>query len=550
MQPTSQIAWTTTSGASYINSFGGSSPTPLQQISFSNGTGQLSLVVQNTSGYTTTTYGATLAFAAYGSTAGSLRVDVTGNSSGNFSQTVYYSTTQTYYYVPFTSGSFDTQFTIYLGGNSPGTAGAQVFPETLFVTDFSMYAGTISNNLEGTLTLLNGNLNAPSVYASNTISSPNIDATSALVTSAGAISTFQGPVYSTAGFTGATGYFQSMNAQVLAVSGAGTFASISTTTATAGTLTVSNTGTFGSVAATSVAAGSVNTNALTSGSVAASSGFIATSGAGFQVFSGTSSPFFVNGQGNTSVNTLTVSGTANLQTLTCTAEMDTGALTVSGTGSFGTVISTNQITSLGGFLAKGTTAGFGLYSGSSFPFLVDGSGNTTTQNLTVQGTTSLQALTCTGETDTGTLAVSGTGSFGTVKSNGDVTYNGSTSLISSLSTLSNHYNGGTFSATTNWGTFYTFPNPGRGFVVVSSAVSSSQLSTAPGMCMCFFEWTQSWPSLTLLATSYNAQQSNLSSAGTASGGTQTLFIQQNGTTGQIQVKVSTAITVQWAVLLW
>ena len=258
MQPTSQIAWTTTSGASYVNSFGGSSPTPLQQISFSNGTGQLSLVVQNTSGYTTTTYGATLTFAAYGSTAGSLRVDVTGNSSGNFSQTVYYSTTQTYYYVPFTAGTFDTQFTIYLGGNSPGAGGAQVFPETLFVTDFSMYAGTISNNLEGTLTLLNGNLNAPSVYASNTISSPNIDATSALVTSAGAISTFQGPVYSTAGFTGATGYFQSMNAQVLAVSGAGTFSSISTTTATASTLTVSNTGTFGSVAATSVAAGSVN----------------------------------------------------------------------------------------------------------------------------------------------------------------------------------------------------------------------------------------------------------------------------------------------------
>ena len=403
MQPTSQIAWTTTSGASYVNSFGGSSPTLLQQISFSNGTGQLSLVVQNTSGYTTTTYGATLAFAAYGSTAGSLRVDVTGNSSGNFSQTVYYSTTQTYYYVPFTAGTFDTQFTIYLGGNSPGAAGAQVFPETLFVTDFSMYAGAISNNLEGTLTLLNGNLNAPSVYASNTISSPNIDATSALVTSAGAISTFQGPVYSTAGFTGATGYFQSMNAQVLAVSGAGTFSSISTTTATASTLTVSNTATFGPIAATSVNAGSVNTNALTSGSVASSAGFIATNGAGFQVFSGTSSPFFVNGQGNTSVNTLTVSGTANLQTLTCTAEMDTGALTVSGTGSFGTVISTNQITSLGGFFAKGTTAGFGLYSGSSFPFLVDGSGNTTTQNLTAQGTASLQALTCTGETDTGTL---------------------------------------------------------------------------------------------------------------------------------------------------
>ena len=305
--------------------------------------------------------------------------------------------------------------------------------------------------MEGSLTLLNGTLNAPSIYSSNTISAPYIDATSALVTYSGAISTFQGPVYSTAGLTGATGYFQSMNAQVLTVIGAGTFGSISTTTATASTLTVSNTGTFGSVAATSVAAGSVNTNTLTSGSVAASSGgFIATSGAGFQVFSGTSSPFFVNGQGNTSVNTLTVSGTANLQTLTCTAEMDTGALTVSGTGSFGTVISTNQITSLGGFLAKGTTAGFGLYSGSSFPFLVDGSGNTTTQNLTVQGTTSMQALTCTGETDTGTLTCTtltctGESDSGVLTCTGTLNANGGIKINSYSLPL---FNNGSFTNTT------------------------------------------------------------------------------------------------------
>jgi len=109
--------------------------------------------------------------------------------------------------------------------------------------------------------------------------------------------------------------------------------------------------------------------------------------------------------------------------------MDTGALTVSGTGSFGTVISTNQITSLGGFLAKGTTSGFGLYNGSSFPFLVDGSGNTTTQNLTVQGTASLQALTCTGETDTGTLTCTtltctGETDSGTLSVGGLLTANG------------------------------------------------------------------------------------------------------------------------------
>jgi len=197
--------------------------------------------------------------------------------------------------------------------------------------------------------------------------------------------------------------------------------------------------------------------------------------------------------------------------------MDTGALTVSGTGSFGTVISTNQITSLGGFLAKGTTAGFGLYNGSSFPFLVDGSGNTTTQNLTAQGTTSLQNVTCTGETDTGNLTCA-------------------TLTCTSLR------NSGSFSATTSFQTFYTFTNPGRGFVTVNS--------NGPGMCMGFFEWTTSWPSLTLLATSYNAQQGSLNTPGTSSAGTQALFIQQNGVTGQIQVKVSSNTTVQWAVLLW
>ena len=159
-----------------------------------------------------------------------------------------------------------------------------------------------------------------------------------------------------------------------------------------------------------------------------------------------------------------------------------GTLT-GGTGSFGTVISTNQVT----------------------------------QNLTVQGTTSLQALTCTGETDTGTLTC--------------------TTL-----TCTSLRNSGSFSATTSFQTFYTFTNPGRGFVTVNS--------NGPGMCMGFFEWTTSWPSLTLLATSYNAQQGSLNTPGTSSAGTQALFIQQNGVTGQIQVKVSSNTTVQWAVLLW
>ena len=213
---------------------------------------------------------------------------------------------------------------------------------------------------------------------------------------------------------------------------------------------MSNTGTFGSVAATSVNAGSVNTNAFTSGSVAASAGFIATNGAGFQVFNGTSSPFVVNGGGNTTVNTLTVSGTANLQTLTCTGETDMGALTVSGTGSFGTVISTNQITSLGGFLAKSTTAGFGLYNGSTFPFLVDGSGNTTTQNLTVQGTASMQALTCTGETDTGTLTCTtltctGESDSGVLTCTGTLNANGGIKINSYSLPL---FNNGSFTNTT------------------------------------------------------------------------------------------------------
>ena len=149
----------------------------------------MKLVVPNTNGYITSAYGATLAFAAYGSTAGTLRVDVTGSSAGSFSQSIAYTTTQTYYFLPFTSNG-DTQFTIYLGGSSPGTAAAEIAPETVYVTDFSMYAGAVSNNLEGSLSLLNGVLTAPTINSTAVMNAYYLDVTNEFLTNPSATSYF------------------------------------------------------------------------------------------------------------------------------------------------------------------------------------------------------------------------------------------------------------------------------------------------------------------------------------------------------------------------
>ena len=62
-------------------------------------------------------------------------------------------------------------------------------------------------------------------------------------------------------------------------------------------------------------------------------------------------------------------------------------------------------------------------------------------------------------------------------------------------------------------------NPLRAFVTASSSLSY------PNSITCFFEWSTSWPCLTQIAQSGNAQQTNLSSSNVASAGTQLIFMQ-------------------------
>jgi hypothetical protein len=266
---------------------------------------------------------------------------------------------------------------------------------------------------------------------------------------------------------------------------------------------VTNTGSFGSVSAVDGSISTINANSVNSSSVYAKlGGFIATNGAGYQVFNGTTSPFIVNGSGNLTAASVTSGGTGAFGALRSSGNVDlsgtlTGAtgsfvslttsgglsvggtltgptgsfasLTTSGTvtvggvltgptgsfsglrvsgnaavagtltgatGSFaalttsGTTTANGQVTAYGGVLVNSTTsnAGFALYyngyngGGTGYPFLVDGYGNTYTQNLSVMG----------GMTGT-------TGAF-----SGDVRINNGTSLSTTLGymqpKLTNAYN--------------------------------------------------------------------------------------------------------------
>jgi hypothetical protein len=369
LQPTSQQTWSTTNGASYTNAFvlGSTSSTPLQQISFTNGTGQLRYVVQNPNGYSSPAFGATLLFAAYGSSSGTLRVATTGTSTASTSSGVAYTTNLAYYSYSFTLDMFDSTVTIALGGNTLGSAPAQI-PCTLYVTDFSITYADVINNVEGDLTLLNGTLTAPTIVSTAVLNASNLDVQTSLVTHTNTTSTFQGPVYLQNGCTGATGSFTSL---------------------VTNNLNVGATGTFYDLAATNIKAGSVNSDAVTStGVVAKVSGFLAMSGGGFKVFNGTTYPFSADGTGNITCNSLTTNATTSLQnttcaTLTCSGtgsfanlavsnNVKTVTMNCSGTGSFGTVVSTNQITcqypvciAFYGVPTSYTPAGTAITTGSS-----------------------------------------------------------------------------------------------------------------------------------------------------------------------------------------
>ena len=392
LQPTSQQTWSTTNGASYTNAFvvGGISSTPLQQISFTNGTGQLRYVVQNPNGYSSPAFGATLLFAAYGSSSGTLRVATTGTSTASTSSGVAYTTNLAYYSYSFTLDMFDSTVTIALGGNTLGSAPAQS-PCTLYVTDFSITYADVINNVEGDLTLLNGTLTAPTIVSTAVLNASNLDVQTSLVTHTNTTSTFQGPVYLQNGCTGATGSFTSL---------------------VTNNLNVGATGTFYDLAATNIKAGSVNSDAVTStGVVAKVSGFLAMSGGGFKVFNGTTYPFSADGTGNITCNSLTTNATTSLQnttcaTLTCSGtgsfanlavsnNVKTVTMNCSGTGSFGTVVSTNQITCQypvciafygvpAAYTPGGVTIGTGSLGGQMMNFVFS---SNTNQNWTPSYTT-------------------------------------------------------------------------------------------------------------------------------------------------------------------
>ena len=147
-------------------------------------------------------------------------------------------------------------------------------------------------------------------------------------------------------------------------------------------------------------------------------------------------PFVIDSSGNvtsqtiTCQNALTVSGTGSFGNLSCTGTTKLNSLSattasvagnlsclstigVSGTGSFGSASITNGMTVGGNFYAKNNITlcepnsidsitangtirsmvpsafnAFELYRSSGvYPFVIDSSGNTTTQNLTARGTT-------------------------------------------------------------------------------------------------------------------------------------------------------------------
>ena len=403
--PTNQPSWTPVSGSSVTNmSTPAPTGTPRQQMTFpTGGNARLMLQVQNPNGLSSTNFGATLTFAAYGDVAGKIRVAVTGASSATTnSQLIDYTTTLAYYSFVFTVSAADTSLTITLGGSTPGTASAQPFAMP-YTTDWSMYVSPVVNNLDGDLTLLNGTLTAPTIHSTAVINSYYLDVQDELLTHPTATCYFQGPVYAQGGFTGFTGAFVDLSTNNLKVGGTGTITNLTTTKLQADTINASYTGTFGSLSATSVSAGSINTSTITSGAFSATTGFIASNGATYQVFNGTGSPFFVNRFGDTTVRNLTISGSVSGISGVTGPSGSTGS--TGPTGSFsgtivgnlnvtGQVIATSDVScnalraaavfATNQFTAK-DGAGYAVFNGTTNPFLVDGSGNTTVQNLTVNG---------------------------------------------------------------------------------------------------------------------------------------------------------------------
>ena len=140
MRPISWPAWSVSSGASYTNTT--ANPTTIwpqllwQRAIFTNTIGTMSYTFPNTNSLTGP---ASLYFAAYGATGGSIMVGISGNVSGPLaSQVVTYTTapsytiTPAYYSIFFTAGT-DTTLTITVGGNLSTT--------DVYLSDWSVFVG-------------------------------------------------------------------------------------------------------------------------------------------------------------------------------------------------------------------------------------------------------------------------------------------------------------------------------------------------------------------------------------------------------------------------
>ena len=175
------------------------------------------------------------------------------------------------------------------------------------------------------------------------------------------------------------------------------------------------------------------------------------------------------------------------------------------------------MTSGAGYGCGPTSAGFFTSSaggGPPFPFNAQSNGNTTMNQVWMNGT-------CTG----------GAGSFQNL-------------TVSGALTCPSQRSSGSLAATTTFQTIYPLVGNQCGFITIRSSLNS--------MWMGYFDWSGvTFPSLTILAQSGNGFSAGISPPGTNNGGVQAITVQLTTTSSfNIQVKTSSASTVTWFTLLF
>jgi hypothetical protein len=405
----------------------------------------------------------------------------------------------TYYNFPFTLSALDSTVTIALGGYTYGSASAQT-SVTLYVTDFFITYGTVSDRLVGNLELVNGTFTAPTV-AGTTISATSLDVTSSLVTHSTTTTSFQGPVNATNTVT-CTGDITTSTLHA-----AGIFADNQMTCRNGANFQVNCEAGIPLVGAYLVVNGATTPfvvdgyGNIQSQQITSNSGGII-SRAGFRAYNGVTYPFQVD------------STTGNITTI---GDLTYGSLPVSLTTTM------NSKAPIASPTFTGTV---------TIPTLVLTSGETDNGNLSVAGTTTLTGLLTTNG------GISNTGSLTT---NGDITFNGNRSLNS----IYNLRTSGTFASTTTFQTIYNITSPQCGFIRVATANTSY-----PCMVVAMFEWTNlyTYASLTQIASSGNAVQAAINTTNTGTG-TQYISLQLVSGGTAIQVKTTANQNVTWYVTI-